>query len=79
MVRGVLDFPYTRQYLDTTKYIYPLSQLFTWGTGPILGIFSILGILFATYKLLNERDNFHILIFSWFITYLLINGFLIIA
>jgi len=75
MVRGVLDFPYTRQYLETTKYIYPLSQLFTWGTGPVLGIFSILGLIFATFKLLKERDNFHILIFSWFITYLLINGF----
>ena len=33
MVRRLRDYPYTRQYIDTTPYWYHVRQLATWGLG----------------------------------------------
>ena len=38
MVRRIRDYPYTRQYIDTTPYLYQVRQLATWGLGWPLGI-----------------------------------------
>ena len=37
MVRRIRDYPYTRQYVDTTPYIYHARQLAAWGLGWPLG------------------------------------------
>ena len=37
MVRRIRDYPYTRQYIDTTPYWYHVRQLATWGLGLPLG------------------------------------------
>ena len=37
MVRRIRDYPYTRQYIDTTPYLYHVQQLATWGLGPAAG------------------------------------------
>ena len=37
MVRRIRDYPYTRQYIDTTPYWYHVQQLATWGLGWPLG------------------------------------------
>ena len=56
MVRGIHDFPYTRQYSDTTIYIYQFVQIFKWGLGPILGTICYFGFfyfIFYKYKHLS--------------------------
>ena len=47
MVRRIRDYPYTRQYIDTTAYWYQLRQLATWGLGWPLGIVAWSGLLYV--------------------------------
>jgi hypothetical protein len=44
MLGGAVDWPYTRQYVNTTPYLYQLKQLFLWELGPVLGAASFLGV-----------------------------------
>ena len=50
MVRRVRDYPYTRQYIDTTPYLYQVRQLATWGLGWPLGIVAWAGLLYASLR-----------------------------
>jgi uncharacterized membrane protein len=47
MVRGVADFPFTRQYRNTTPYLYFIEQQVQWGMGRPLGLWSLAGTLVA--------------------------------
>lgn len=38
MVRGLADFPFTRQYRNTTPYLYFIEQQVVWGIGSAVGI-----------------------------------------
>lgn len=48
MVRGVADFPFTRQYRNTTPYLYFIQQQVQWGLGWPLGLLSLAGTLVAS-------------------------------
>lgn len=74
MVRGIVDFPYTRQYQDTTSFIYPVNQIFKWGLGPFISIFAFLGGIYFLFLSLKNRSVFGLLIFSWFVPYFVINA-----
>ncbi len=50
MVRRIRDYPYTRQYVDTTPYWYHVRQLATWGLGLPLGIVVWAGLLHAALR-----------------------------
>ena len=47
MVRGIADMPFTRQYRNTTPYIYFIQQQLQWGMGWALGVVAAAGTLFA--------------------------------
>ena len=47
MVRRVVDFPFTRQYIDTPAFLYQMRQLSTWGLGISLGIAVWIGLIWA--------------------------------
>ena len=47
MVAGQLDFPYTRQFVGTLPFLYPLAQLGLWGMGPAATLTGLLGLLGA--------------------------------
>ena len=69
MGRGLIDFPYTRQYIATLPYIYHLSQLIKTSLGPIAGLLGILSTLFVIKKLkITDRKNLLIL-FLWLFIY----------
>ncbi|MEC7837952.1 MAG: DUF2298 domain-containing protein [Chloroflexota bacterium] len=74
MVRGLLDFPYTRQYYETTSFVYPLVQIFKWGLGPVLSIFAFLGLIYFLIFSIRNKLLLGIVIFSWFIPYFFINA-----
>ncbi len=63
MVRRIRDYPYTRQYIDTTPYLYHVQQLSVWGLGLPLGIVAWAGALYAALRGLR---------LSWTLTYLLV-------
>ena len=76
MARGIIDFPYTRQYENTTPYIYHISQLIKVSLGPFLGIFSVFSLIYVSIKL-NKTSGFIWYIFlSWVASYFLFYGFI---
>ena len=50
MVRRIRDYPYTRQYIDTTPYWYQVRQLSTWGLGWPLGALAWGGLLYISVR-----------------------------
>ena len=50
MVHRIRDYPYTRQYIDTTPYLYHVHQLAVWGLGLPLGVVAFAGTLYAALK-----------------------------
>ena len=50
MVRRIRDYPYTRQYIGTTPYVYQFIQMGKWGLGWPLTIISIVGLFWAASK-----------------------------
>ena len=47
MARGKADIPYTRQFIGTPAYLYPLWQMVVWSMGIPLGILGVIGALLA--------------------------------
>ena len=47
MVTGANDWPFTRQYVNTTPYLYHLEGLVRWGLGWPLGLASLGGLVFG--------------------------------
>ena len=50
MVRRIRDYPYTRQYVDTTPYLYHARQLAAWGLGWPLGVVALAGLAYAAVR-----------------------------
>jgi hypothetical protein len=50
MVRGSRDVPYVRQYDGTAPYLYFIEMQLRWGMGPILGIASFVGLIWAIWR-----------------------------
>ncbi len=50
MVRRIRDYPYTRQYIDTTPYLYQVRQLAAWGLGWPLGIVAWAGLAYVALR-----------------------------
>jgi YYY domain-containing protein len=50
MVRGQADWPFTRQYIHTTPFVYQIVQQVRWGLGWPLGIAAFAGFGWATVR-----------------------------
>lgn len=74
MVRRIRDYPFTRQYIDTTAYWYQMRQLSTWGLGISLGILVWIALAWAIGRSLICRDKSIIVILSFLVPYLLLTG-----
>ena len=65
MVRRIRDYPYTRQYVDTTPYLYQIRQLATWGLWWPLGIVAWAGLLYASLRGMRPRRGLVYLAVGW--------------
>ena len=65
MVRRIRDYPYTRQYIDTTPYWYHIKQLATWGLGWPLGIVAWAGLLFVSLRGMRLDHGLGYLLIGW--------------
>ncbi|MFQ6057964.1 MAG: ArnT family glycosyltransferase [Anaerolineae bacterium] len=54
MVQGLLDAPYTLQYVGTPAYIYPVQQAILWSMGLPLGLVAFGGFAFALITALRQ-------------------------
>ena len=69
MVVREIDFPYTRQYIKTTPYIYNIWHLMVFGLGLPLGLLSLTGLFFVLQRLTRG----HIIrgVFLWLLSFVL--------
>ena len=75
MVRGVADFPFTRQYRGTIPFVYQIEQLLRWGIGWPLGILAFAGFAWALVKLVIGRARpGELIILSWVVPYFAVTG-----
>jgi YYY domain-containing protein len=72
MVRRAIDYPYTRQYIDTPKVLYHVWQLGTWGLGPVLGAVAWAGLLWGLVYAWRRRRKTELVVFAWLVPYLAI-------
>ncbi len=75
MVRGVADFPFTRQYRNTVPYIYFLQQQIEWGLWWPLGIVAALGTFWSLTRLIAviARPG-EVLAWAWLVPYFGLTG-----
>jgi YYY domain-containing protein len=74
MVRGIADYPYTRQYLYTPVFLYQIWHTAVWGMGLPLGVVAYAGFVFVTLRTLMRRRSEEIVLLSWVLVYFFING-----
>ena len=65
MIRGIRDYPYTRQYADTTPYWYHIRQLAVWGYGLPLGIAAWAGLLYISLRGMPWKLSIAYLVIGW--------------
>ena len=65
MVRRIRDYPYTRQYIDTTPYLYFIRQHITWGLGWPLGVVAWAGLLYVSLRGMRIRYGALYLLVGW--------------
>ena len=74
MVRGIRDYPYTRQYADTTAYLYHVRHLALFGLGVPLGVVAWAGLVFAVASTIVRRRPGEALALAWVLPLLLLMG-----
>ena len=65
MVRRIRDYPYTRQYVDTTPYLYHARQLAAWGLGWPLGVVALAGLAYAAVRGMRPVHGFAYIAAGW--------------
>lgn len=67
MVRRIRDYPYTRQYVDTTPYLYHIRQLSVWGLGIPLGIVAWAGLVYVALRGMPRVFGLAYIVAGWLI------------
>ncbi len=57
MTKDAFTFPYTLQYVDKIPYLYEIKNMFLWGQGPVLFLFSLSGLLMVLYSLYKKEKQ----------------------
>jgi len=65
MSQGWSDFPYTRQYLDTPRFLYQVRQMFLFTLGPGLTLVGLAGLLYVASRVWKWRDCRQVVWLSW--------------
>ncbi len=75
MVRGLVDMPFTRQYRNTSAYIYFIEQQIRWGLGWSLGILALLGSVWAIIQAFQGKlEPGGWIILAWLVPYFGVTG-----
>jgi YYY domain-containing protein len=74
MVRGIADYPYTRQYINTPAFLYQIEQTAVWGMGLPLGLVAYGGLGFFLWRAWRDRRGEELLLLAWVGPYFLVTG-----
>ncbi len=74
MVRGIADYPYTRQYINTPAFLYQIKHTTVWAMGLPLGLVAYCGFGFFLWRVARHRQGTELLLLAWVGPYFLITG-----
>ena len=74
MSQGWHDFPYTRQYIGTVPYLYPVRQILLYAMGVPLGLLAFAGLARLVGQLRTTRRPALAIFLSWPVLYGLLQG-----
>ncbi|HEV2236541.1 MAG TPA: phospholipid carrier-dependent glycosyltransferase, partial [Ktedonobacterales bacterium] len=72
--RGQLDYPYVRQFANTTPYLYQIQQLLLYDMGLPLGLLGLAGAVWAAVRVWRRWDDDWLVIVAWLVIYFAIIG-----
>lgn len=67
--RGLIDVPFTRQYVGTIPGWYHLVQYVRWGAGIPLGLLVSAGLVLGVYRAVRRRDGRALVLLTWVAPY----------
>jgi YYY domain-containing protein len=74
MVRGIADYPYTRQYINTPAFLYQIKNTILWAMGLPLGLVAYCGLGFFLWRVARQRRGEELLLLAWVGPYFLLTG-----
>jgi 4-amino-4-deoxy-L-arabinose transferase-like glycosyltransferase len=74
MVRGIADYPYTRQYVNTPAFLYQIQHTIIWAMGLPLGLVAYCGLGFFLWRAARYRRGMELLLLAWVGPYFLVTG-----
>lgn len=74
LARGLLDYPYVRQFAGTTPYVYEGQNILLWGLGLMLGLAACAGLLWLLWRVWKRNAGAWLVVLSWVIVYSVIIG-----
>jgi YYY domain-containing protein len=74
MVRGRIDWPFTRQYRYTTPFLYQIVQQVRWGLGWPLGITAFAGFCWVIVRQFRRPRAEELVLLGWTVPYFLMTG-----
>lgn len=69
MARGLIDFPYTRQFAGTLPYLYEIQNMLLWGMGVTLGCSAFIGLLWLCWRVWRRTAGLWLILLSWLLVY----------
>ncbi|MEO8973480.1 MAG: glycosyltransferase family 39 protein [Ktedonobacteraceae bacterium] len=74
LARGLLDYPYVRQFAGTVPYVYEGQNMLLWGLGLLLGLAAGAGLLWLLWRIWRRNAGAWLVVLSWIIVYSIIVG-----
>ncbi|MBO0792899.1 MAG: glycosyltransferase family 39 protein, partial [Ktedonobacteraceae bacterium] len=74
MARGLLDYPYVRQFAGTIPYLYQAQNMLLWGLGLTLGLAAAVGLIWLIWAIWRRWAAIWLVPLSWVLVYSAITG-----
>jgi len=74
LARGLLDYPYVRQFAGTIPYVYEGQNILLWGLGLMLGLAACAGLFWLLWRIWKRNAGAWLVVLSWVIVYSIIVG-----
>ncbi len=76
MARGLLDFPYVRQFAGTIPYVYEANNIFWWGMGICLSLCALLSTIWLISRICIRWRTYlpWLIVIAWILIYSAITG-----
>lgn len=74
LVRGMLDYPYVRQFAGTIPYVYEFQNMVFWGLGVTLGLTAGAALVWFFWRLWRREVSSWLIVLSWVFIYTAITG-----